>query len=102
MSLKRNLKVPDEITALIRGLHPDLKKKVRFGLDQILQDPTVGKTLREELEGLWSLRIGRFRVIYRIDTPQIIEVVAIGPRKTIYEETLRLIKRDSYEVSEED
>jgi len=26
----RRLRIPDEVTGLIRGLHPDLKRKIRF------------------------------------------------------------------------
>jgi hypothetical protein len=31
----RRLKVPDDVAALIRGLHPDLKRKVRSALRDI-------------------------------------------------------------------
>lgn len=61
----------------------------------ILNDPQTGKGLRDELEGLQSFKAGKFRVIYKTATDKgIIEIVAIGPRKTIYEETLRLLKRE--------
>jgi mRNA-degrading endonuclease RelE of RelBE toxin-antitoxin system len=49
--------------------------------------------LRDDLAGLRSLRIGRFRIIYRIAQRGIIEMVAIGPRRSIYEATLRLLRR---------
>ena len=78
---------------LIRGLHPELKRKIRAGLDTIRADPQSGKELRDDLTGLRSLRIGRFRIIYRIAPRDLIELVAIGPRRSIYEETLRLLRR---------
>jgi len=37
----RRLKIPDDIAALIRGLHPDLKQKVRAALGEILADPAA-------------------------------------------------------------
>jgi len=37
---------------LVRGLHPELKRKVRAGLDLIRTDPEVGKEIRDELAGL--------------------------------------------------
>jgi hypothetical protein len=43
MTLEHRLKIPDEVAMLVRGLHPDLKQKVRAGLDQILLDPTSGQ-----------------------------------------------------------
>jgi mRNA interferase RelE/StbE len=77
----------------IAGLHPALKRKVRAATDAIREDPSTGKLLREDLEGLRSLRVGRFRIVYRV-TPRVIELVAVGERATIYEETLRLLRRD--------
>jgi mRNA interferase RelE/StbE len=74
-------------------MHPDMKRKVRAALTDILADPDCGKPLEGALQGLWSLRVARYRVIYRPDAAGA-EVVAIGPRSTIYEETARLIRRD--------
>ena len=86
------LNVPHEIAELIHGMHPALKKKVRFGLERILSRHSEGKLLRFELEDLWSFRIGSFRIIYRLQKDYL-EIVAIGPRARIYEETYRLIKK---------
>ena len=86
------LNVPSKVTALICEMHPTLKKKVRAGLKKILDDPSEGKALRFELEGLWSFRIGSFRIIYRIQK-NTLDIVALGPRARIYEETYRLIKK---------
>lgn len=93
------LRVPDHIVSLIRGSHPEIKKKLKAGLEYIQKEPQAGKFLKEELEGLKSFRVGRFRIIYRISTKKIIEIVAIGPRKTIYEETYRMIKKKGRETN---
>jgi len=92
---RKKLRVSDETVALIRGCHPQLKRKIRAGLNHIVIEPEVGKSLKDELEGLKSYRISRFRIIYRISSKQIIDVVAVGPRKTIYEETYRIIKKEA-------
>jgi mRNA interferase RelE/StbE len=84
----RTLKTPALVRALIRAMHPELKRKIRAALTDILDDPQCGKPLKGELQGLWSLRGGRHRIIYRPDDAGI-EIVAIGPRITIYEETAR-------------
>jgi len=88
--LRFKLKVPDETAALVRSLHPNLKRKIKAALQTVLSEPQAGKALKNELEGLRSFRVGKLRVVYRIKE-RIIEIVAIGPRKTIYEETLRLL-----------
>lgn len=87
------LRVPARLAELIRGLHPDLKRKIRAGLDLIRTHPAAGKALRDELAGLRSLRVGRFRIIYRVVTGRMIELIAIGSRRAIYEETLRRLRR---------
>jgi mRNA interferase RelE/StbE len=87
------LRVPRNVAELIRGLHPQLKRKVRAALEQVLADPLSGKALKAELAGLWSFRVGRFRLIYRPQRRQI-DVIAFGPRERIYEETYRLLARE--------
>ena len=89
------LRVPAEIVALLRGCHPDLKRKIRAGLRHIVAEPGSGKSLKEELQGLRSYRISRLRIIYRVSSKRIIDVVAIGPRKSIYEETYRIIRKEA-------
>lgn len=87
------LKIPDDIAHLIRTLHPELKKKIKAGLKTILTNPAEGKALKDDLAGLRSFRIGRFRIIYR-EGRNVIELVAIGPRERIYEDTYRLLKKE--------
>jgi mRNA interferase RelE/StbE len=89
------LRVPAAVAAAVRNLHPEVKRKLRGALEAILQDARVGKPLKEELVGLWSLRVGRFRVIYRPGPGRNIDLVAFGPRDRIYEETMRLIRREA-------
>ena len=74
--------------------NPGIKRKVRAALDDILDNPEAGKALREELEGLRSCRVGRWRILYRSGARNIVEIVTVGPRRVIYEETLRLLRRD--------
>ena len=93
--IRRKLRAPNEIVALIRGCHPQLKRKIRAGLRHIGTEPESSKSLKDELEGLRSYRISRFRIIYRISSRQTIDIVTVGPRKTIYEETYRIIKKES-------
>ena len=90
----RRLRIPDEVANLLRGLHPGIKRKVRAALGDILDNPNSGKALREELEGLCSYRVGRWRIIYRGGSRNVVEIIAVGPRRVIYEETLRLLRKD--------
>lgn len=39
------------------------------------------------------MHVSRFRIIYRLNAKKEIQIVAIGPMATIYEETYRLITK---------
>lgn len=98
MGASFRVRVPTALADALAAFHPDLKRKIRAGMDAIGDDPAVGKPLREELEGLRSLRVGRFRIVYRVGR-QVVEVVAVGERTTIYQETLRLVRQGRGEPS---
>lgn len=88
------LRVPDDVAAFLRKCHPRIKSQFRSGLQSILDNPHIGKALKEALSGLRSHRVKRYRIIYCIDVErQHIEIVAIGPRSIIYEETFRMLQR---------
>jgi mRNA interferase RelE/StbE len=87
------LRISDEVAALIRTLHPVLKKRGHAALHEIRTKPDSGKKLQDELDGYRSFRVGKFRIIYRRTARKDIEIVAVGPRRSIYEETVRLIAK---------
>lgn len=92
------LRIPAHLVKFIRTLHPELKRKIKGALKSITIEPYSGKLLKDELEGLRSVQVGRFRIIYLLKAPKEIQIVAIGPRATIYEETYRLIKKESGKI----
>jgi mRNA interferase RelE/StbE len=87
------LVVPKDVKELIRTMHPMLKKKVKASLTMILANPHSGKALLDELSGLRSFRVSSFRIIHRVTDRGQIELVAIGPRERIYEETFRILRK---------
>jgi mRNA interferase RelE/StbE len=89
------LRVPEHLVGFIRGLHPGIRKKIKGALKSIATEPNAGKPLKDELEGLRSFRVSRFRIIYRIAARKEIQIIAIGTRERIYGETFRLIRRES-------
>jgi len=93
MAAQYKLKMSDEVRDLIRHLHPDIKQKIHTALTEIIENSICGKALRGELQGLRSLRVSKFRIIYR-PVAQVIEVIGLGPRRSIYEETLRLLQTE--------
>ena len=80
----------DRTKGRLRHFPPDIKRKIRVGLDEIRAHPAAGKDLSKKLEGWKSYRTGAMRIIYRRE-PRGIEVLAVGHRRTIYEEAARVI-----------
>ena len=76
--------VPAVLSDQISHLPPDLKSRVRRALDDLREKPETGKPLEEDLEGHRSYRIGRYRLIYRIEKERLV-LEALGPRSHIYE-----------------
>ena len=90
----KRIRVSVELAEFIASLHPSLKRKLKASFRILMDDPHAGKALKEALSGLWSFRVGRLRIIYRFGKNNVLEIVAIGSRARIYEETFRLIQRD--------
>jgi mRNA interferase RelE/StbE len=85
--------IADHAASALRTLHPHIKKKLKAAFQTITADPYAGKALVDELSGLRSYRVSRFRIIYRVVQEKRIEIIAIGPRERIYEETYRLVTK---------
>ena len=95
---KRRTRLSDETADLIKGLHPEIKRRVKSAFRMILTDPDIGKSLKDEPSGLKSYNVGRFRIIYRLSSRGTLEIVAIGPRRIIYELTYRMVRKEKKET----
>jgi len=75
-----------EAARIIRKLHPTIKATIRTGIRDILKDPLLGRELQLELNGFRSLRVSRYRIIYRINEEEpCVEIHHVGPRRDVYE-----------------
>ena len=80
-----------ECARLISKLPTDVKGLVRSTIDVLLLKPTIGTELVGELDGYWSYRVRRYRIIYRVnEKTSCMEVYHVGHRRDVYE-TLRSI-----------
>lgn len=69
------------------------RSRIQDAIEQklIFHPERYGKPLQETLKGLYSLRVGDYRVIYKICGNEI-WIVRIGHRREVYPEKLRLVK----------
>ena len=85
--VKWQLRITPAVQETVRSLPPKIKRYIQQAFEEIRKDPWSGKSLRDELEGYYSFRVRRFRVIYRLKR-QLITVLVVGvdPRSIIYKE----------------
>jgi mRNA interferase RelE/StbE len=82
------------VAAVIRPLHPDLKRSIKSAVRAIATDPECGEPLLRELDGLWKYRVRRFRIVYAIDRKaRAIRLMAVGHRRHVYEELSARLRR---------
>lgn len=70
----------------VRHLPPIVKPAIKAMIERLAEQPQLGKTLREELAGYWSLRFQRWRVIYVIqEEERTVEIHLVEKRTSVYE-----------------
>ncbi|MEW6594507.1 MAG: type II toxin-antitoxin system RelE/ParE family toxin [Thermodesulfobacteriota bacterium] len=79
---------------LIPGLPPDVKRLIRTALEEIRQNPDIGKNLQEELAGFLSYRARRYRIVYRVDRQaKSVVVYYAAHRREVYERFSELLRQ---------
>jgi len=66
----------------------DKENQVRIirKLRELSNNPRLGKPLVGKLSGLWSLRVGKYRLLYDVRREELtILIIDIGHRKNIYD-----------------
>jgi mRNA interferase RelE/StbE len=87
------IKLTASAADMFARLHPETRKNIKTGLKGLAENPYIGKPLQNELALFRSLKLKRFRIVYRIDDDTTtVVVVAIGHRKDIYEVILQILE----------
>jgi mRNA interferase RelE/StbE len=81
-----------ECARLIAKFPPEIKRLVRSSIDTLLDEPKLGTELTGELDGYYSYRVRRYRIIYRINEDEsTIDVYNVGHRRDVYENLRSLL-----------
>ncbi len=86
--------------------HPDVKKidvpkldarsktMIKRAIEERLatRPELFGRPLRGSLKGYWKLRVGSYRIVFKLSEDKIL-VLSIVDRKTVYPQSERRIKR---------
>ncbi len=63
------------------------KQQIQKAIEKKLSNNPIefGKPLRYSLKGARRIRVGDYRIIYRIESPSTVVIVKIGHRREVYE-----------------
>lgn len=77
---------PDVLSKDLPKISEDLKQRLRKAIEIKLQTAPqeFGEPLRRTLKGYWKLRVGDYRVIYKLEGKKVI-ILRIGHRREVYE-----------------
>jgi len=80
-----NVNLDESARRFLKKLDKIEKIKIIKKLKRLAKNPELGKPLVGNLSGLWSLRIDKYRAIYRIFKDKLIIIVLdIEHRKKVY------------------
>jgi len=68
----------------IKKLPNDVRRRIELAIDELLDDVRAGDKLHGEWEGYWKLRAGDYRIIYKINSKELIEIQYVRHRRMAY------------------
>lgn len=90
--------IPPHVADVTHSLHPDLKQLIKSAIRAIAANPDCGEPLQRELDGLRKYRVRRFRIVYAVNQKtRVIRLMAVGHRRSVYEELTERIQRKTRE-----
>jgi mRNA interferase RelE/StbE len=83
---------PDVRDVDIPKLNETLKKRIKKAIEERLSisPPQYGEPLRKTLKGYWKLRVGDYRVVYKVEGNEV-WIFAIINRKDVYTKVIKRI-----------
>lgn len=76
---------PEVRTKDLPVINPDMKVRIKKAIEERLQAAPCehGLPLRKTLKGYWKLRVGNYRIVYKI-YDQTVRILCICHRKDVY------------------
>ncbi|MBX5328048.1 MAG: type II toxin-antitoxin system RelE/ParE family toxin [Candidatus Bathyarchaeota archaeon] len=83
MKTKFEIRFTPRFLKKIKAFDRGVQVRMLRGISILKTDPFAGKPLRGEWKGVYSLRIGDYRVLYQIKKNEVFLLV-VGHRKRVY------------------
>ncbi len=71
----------------LKKLHRRTKlfQSLKAAIKELAEEPYLGKMLEGEFDGMFSLRVGEWRVIYEVHEQRlVVHIVSLADRKDVY------------------
>lgn len=85
MASARKVVLTDQVVAFVAKLHPEHRRQIKAALKDLALSRGDILPLENELAGLYRLRVGGFRIVFRYDTADRIVCVFIERRRLVYD-----------------
>ena len=83
MAKPRDVRLARRAEKGLAALDQRVRDAPKEAIRELARHPLAGKTLKGELAGLWSHRVGPFRIVYRV-TDVSLDLVDVDHRKDVY------------------
>ena len=85
---------PDVLHKDLPAIAGDIKLRIKKSIEhKLVQNPLeFGEPLRRTLKGYWKLRVGDYRVVFKVMATEV-RVLAIRHRNHVYQDVVRRIAR---------
>ncbi|MBS7615774.1 type II toxin-antitoxin system RelE/ParE family toxin [Candidatus Bathyarchaeota archaeon] len=83
MKAKFEIRFTPRFLKNIKALDREIQVRIMREINMLKTNPYIGKPLRGEWKGVFSLRIGDYRVLYQIKKNEVFLLV-VGHRKRVY------------------
>ncbi len=79
------IEIDRKVLSYLKKLDKNIRKQIFDKILLLSEDPSIGKPLKYALHGYSRVRVGKYRIIYRVkENEKVVFIVAIGHRKRIY------------------
>lgn len=80
-----SLKIKKSALKELQRLDKPARERLVAAIDQLAENPHVGKLLKGDFSGLRCLRVGAFRIIYEINEGEVLVLILrVAQRKNAY------------------
>ena len=83
--MRYSIKIKQSALKEIQRIDKTDRMRIVDAIDQLAENPHIGKALKGQLSGLRRIRVGSYRVVYEINQGEVlILVLRVSHRKQIY------------------